>query len=175
MKSRISNLESRNLGFTPHHFYGSNLNFIKKKFKSGVGFTLIEMIIYLAIVAMVLTAISYLILDIISGQTTSFTDQEVNYNLRFISNNLIKDIKSAQDISSLSGETLVLTMPGEDITYNFNSVDNKLTRQLGSAEPINIHSDQVEVNGSFSSLSYLSRAKNVGIHLEINMKVQILK
>ncbi|OGY47110.1 MAG: hypothetical protein A3J62_02205 [Candidatus Buchananbacteria bacterium RIFCSPHIGHO2_02_FULL_38_8] len=170
MKSRISNLESRNLGFTPHHFYGSNLNFIKKKFKSGVGFTLIEMIIYLAIVAMVLTAISYLILDIISGQTTSFTDQEVNYNLRFISNNLIKDIKSAQDISSLSGETLVLTMPGEDITYNFNSVDNKLTRQLGSAEPINIHSDQVEVNGSFSSLSYLSRAKNVGIHLEINYK-----
>jgi len=134
------------------------------------GFTLIELIIYLAIVSIILISISYLILDILGGQTKNYAKQEVNHNLRFISDNLIKDIKKAQDIDSLASDTLVLTMPGDDVTYNFDSINNKLTRQLGIAAPVDLNTNWVEISGSFSDLSYLARAKNVGINLEINYK-----
>ena len=166
-------------GFTQHHFYsgksGLNLKRVKSgagspSTSSGAGFTLIELIIYLAIVAMILTSISYLILDILGGQTKNYAGQEINFNLRFISNNLTKDIRSAQDISSLTADTLILTMPGDDITYNFDSGNNILTRQLGAATPADVNSNEVEVTGSFTDLSYLNRTKNVGISLIINYK-----
>ena len=134
------------------------------------GFTLIELIIYLAIVSLILVSLSYLILDIMGGQTKSYANQEINQNLRFISNYLTKDIKATQDIGSLTSETLVLILPGDDITYHFDAINNTLTRQLGSTDPVNLNSDRVETTGSFTDLSYTYRNKNIGIFLVINYK-----
>ena len=138
--------------------------------KSGAGFTLIEMIIYLAIVSIILVTLSYLIIDILGGQTKNVAGQEVNQNLRFITNYLIKDVKSAQGIGSLTADTLVLTRPADDITYNFDGVSQKITRQLGAAAPVDLNSRQLEVTGSFIDLSYLGRTKNVGINLIVSYK-----
>jgi len=144
----------------------SILNF---KFQNR-GFTLIEMIIYIAIVAMILTSISYLIIDIIGGQTINYTDQEVNYNLRLIANNLTRDIKQAQDIGSITADTLVLIMPVDNIIYNFDNTAKIITRQIGSSVPVDIGSNKVEVVGSFSDLSRFYRSKNIGVNLAISYK-----
>jgi prepilin-type N-terminal cleavage/methylation domain-containing protein len=146
---------------------------INSKFQipnSKKGFTLIELIIYLAIVGIILTGISYLILDVLGAQITNYTDQEINYHVRYITDIITKDIESAQDISSIAFDNLVLTMPGDDITYNFDGLNSALTRQIGSSPPVAIHSDNVEVSGTFTELSRLNRTKNVNIHLEINYK-----
>jgi len=137
---------------------------------SRSGFTLIELMIYLAIVSIMLVSISYLILDIIGGQTKSYAKSEVNQNLRFIANHLNKDIRSAQAIGSLTADTLILTLPGEDITYNFDSGSKNITRQLGGGEAVNLNSNQIEVAGTFIDLSYNSRSKNIEIHLNVNYK-----
>ncbi len=134
------------------------------------GFTLIELIIYLGIVSIILVSISYLILDILGGQTKNYANAEVNQNLRFITNMITKDIKAASAISSLTADTLVLTLPGDDITYNFNSGTKTIDRQLGVNPAVSLNSSHVEIKGNFSDLSYLALAKNVGIHLEINYK-----
>lgn len=157
-------------GFTQHHLQCGRLGSKLEKSKSGAGFTLIEMIIYLGIVSIILVSISYLILDIMGGQIKSYAGQDVNQNLRFVVNYLIKDIKSAQDFGSPASHTLVLTMSGDDITYNFNSADNSLTRQLGAASPVNLNSDRVEVTGAFTDLSYNGRTKNVGVDLIVEYK-----
>ena len=128
------------------------------------------MIIYLAIVSIILVTLSYLIIDILGGQTKNVAGQEVNQNLRFITNYLIKDVKSAQGIGSLTADTLVLTRPADDITYNFDGVSQKITRQLGAAAPVDLNSRQLEVTGSFIDLSYLGRTKNVGINLIVSYK-----
>lgn len=141
-----------------------------KKYNLKSGFTLIEMIIYISIVGIILVSISYLILDIISGQTRGYASNDVNQNIRFISSILTKDIKAAQDISSIAADTLVLTMPGDDITYNFDALNNKLTRQLGIATAEDINSTRVDVSGSFTDLSYLTRAKNITIELIVEYK-----
>ena len=139
-------------------------------FRKNKGFTLIELIIYLAIVSVVLVSISYLILDILGGQSRSYAKQDVNQNLRFIANYLMKDIKAAGNISSLTSDTLVLDMPSDDITYNFDAVNEILTRQVGSNPPVNLNSNRTEVIGSFSNFSYLVRAKNIGVHLAVVYK-----
>ena len=149
----------------------SNLGFRISDFRRRrAGFTLIELIIYLAIVSIFLVSISYLALDILGGQAKSYGSQEINQNIRFVTNFLTKDIKSAQDIGNLSSDFLVLTMPGDDITYNFNSTNLTLTRQIGSNDPVVVNSDQVEVIGSFTNLSYTARNKNIGIDLTISRK-----
>jgi len=141
-----------------------------KKLEQQSGFTLIETIIYLLISSAILVSISYLILDIIGGQTKSFAGGEVNHNIRFISDSLAKDIRSAQDINSLIPATLVLTMPGDNITYNFDAGSLTLTRQVGSGSVENLNTDAVEATGSFADHSYNARSKNVGVTLTIEYK-----
>ena len=166
---RNSKFRRRRSGFTPHLLWGLKKD-TNSTLKKGAGFTLVELVIYLAIVSIILVSISYLILDILAGQTKSYAYQEVNQNLRFITNYLVKDIKSAQDIGSLTSSVLILTLPGDDITYHLDSGVKKITRQLGGAEAVDLNTNQVEVTGSFFDLSYPPRAKNIGVHLEINYK-----
>src|SRR3989344_8346758 len=113
------------------------------------GFTLIELIIYLAIVSIILVSISYLTIDLISGQSGSQADQELIYSFNFITATLTKDIRSAQAIASLSSDVLVLIMTGDDVTYSFDVGNKKLTRQIG-ASAVDLHSDVIEVTGSFT-------------------------
>jgi len=134
------------------------------------GFTLVELIIYLGILSIMLVSMSYLMLDILGGQTKIYGNQDVNQNLRFVSNYLIKDIRAAQNIGSLSADTLVLVMPGDDITYSFVADGKKLTRQLGSNSPVQLNSDRLEIVGNFSDLSYFNKAKEVGVYLAIMYK-----
>ncbi len=134
------------------------------------GFTLIEMIMYLAIVSVLLVSISYLMIDIINGQTKSNAGEEVNYTIRTLSRRLTQDIKSAQSIFSLSTSNVVLTTPGGTITYNFDVVNFRLTRQLGSAAVVKLNNDTVAVTGAFTDLSASSRSSNVGVRLTAEFK-----
>lgn len=141
---------------------------IKNQIRSG--FTLIETIIYLAIVSTILVSISYLILDILGGQTKSITTNEVNHNLRFISHILSQDISAAQDISSLTADTLILDMASDDITYNFDAINLILTRQVGAGAVETVNTRQVEISGSFNNRSMAGRTRNVGVALIVEYK-----
>ncbi len=129
---------------------------------------MIELIIYLAIVGIILTSISYLILDILGGQTKNYANQDINQNLRLITGILVKDIKTAEEIVSLDSETLVLRSGGDDITFNFDGSNQDITKQIGAGQTVQLNSSRVEVSGSFTDLSYDDRTKNVGINLLFN-------
>ena len=132
------------------------------------GFTLVEMIIYLAIVSTMLVSISYLILDLIGGQSKSAANQEVNQNSRFITQRLISDIKAASDFSIPSEDTLNLTVPGDDIVYSLDAGSLNLTRQVGAEPAEDLNSSEVEVTGSFIDNSFAARSRNVGVSLIIS-------
>lgn len=134
------------------------------------GFTLMELIVYIAIVSIILVSLTYLILDIIGGQTHSDASLEINQNLRFITRNLVSDIHAAQTVSSLVADTLILATPGGQVTYHFDSGDKKITRQVDAGNPIDLSSDEIEVGGSFSDQSFSDRNKTVGVVLNISYK-----
>ena len=106
-------------------------------YRLQTGFTLVELIIYLGIVALLLTSVSYLIIDLMSGQTGSRADEEVNYNVRLIADRLAADIAAAQQIVSLTSDRLTLDLPGDDVTYEFPSGRTVLTRLVGISGVLN--------------------------------------
>lgn len=138
-------------------------------YKLQAGFTLVELIIYIGIVSIVLTSLSYLILDIIGGQVSSQADREVNYNVRHLSTQLATDIRAAESITSITADSLTLSLPGDDISYQFDG-NGLLTRQVAAGDPAVVHTSAVTTNGSFTDQSYGSRSQHVGISFTVEYK-----
>lgn len=134
------------------------------------GFTLVEMILYIAIVSVLLVGITYLFLDVLQSQKKDVAGKEVNDSVRFISAQLIRDIRSAESIGSVSPLALTLMMPGDDVMYIFDQPNEMLIRQIGSATPVKVHSDSVLVSGAFNDLSYLTRSANIAATLVISYR-----
>lgn len=88
-------------------------------------FTLIELLIYLALVALFLTAATTSMWDIILGHTKSSVEQEVQENLRFASYRLGFEIRNADSIGAAS-----------DFGTNL-AADSGLTLSLNSPAPNN--------------------------------------
>lgn len=149
------------------------INFLTKKNKwsvAGEGFTLIEVIVYLAIVSLLLVVISYLMIDLMQNRARSFAREEVNYNLRYITHHLSRDIRGANNIAGLSALSLELNYPGDNIFYEFDAGNNILTRRVGAGPAIKMNTQMVEVSGSFSNLSFKNKVKNAAVNLSINHK-----
>ena len=144
---------------------------------SNKGFTLVELIIYLAIVGTVLVFTTYFAIDIIHGRVKANVLQEVHQNFRFAMGKMTQEIRRAKDITSLSSSTLVLDNDGvaEAVTFNFDAVNKKVTMQIGSGSITDLTGDEVEVIGSFTNLSYAyptgsNRSKNVKIDMTVSYK-----
>lgn len=135
--------------------------------KKNQGFTLIEMIVYLAITSLILISITSLLVNILFAQTKNNIGSEVNYNLSYLNNYLVRDISQSNGINAISSTTLILGQPGKVVTYAFDRDKNILTKKINSEPEIKMHTDQVSVRGSFTDNSFLDKAKNVGVVLEI--------
>ena len=72
------------------------------------GFTLIETILYMGITTIFLSALILFAWDIIYGQVKSQIQQDLNQNLRFISQRLVYEIQTATAINSISPNSISL-------------------------------------------------------------------
>lgn len=134
------------------------------------GFTLIETIVYLAIVTGILIATISFAWEIIYGNEKFVALQEVNQNSQYVLEQLRQKIRESSDITSLSSSTLVLdNSPNDDYTFYIDPIDKKVTLQIGSGTPIDLTTPDVEVTGGFEDLS-TSRSKNVKIDIVISYK-----
>lgn len=78
--------------------------------KNNAGFTLIEIIIYVAIIGGLLVALTSFILTISGSRNKSYSEQEVNANARMALSVISKKIKSASGINA--GVSIFDTHPG---------------------------------------------------------------
>ena len=135
------------------------------------GFTLLELIIYIGIVSLILVVISYLLIDILESQIKSFAILEIEQNARFVLHKIESDIRRARNILSISENSLTLDDgSAQNIILIIDPVAKKISRKIGESPVVNLTTDQIEVSGYFSDLSYDNRSKNVGIYLNINYK-----
>ncbi|MFA6249912.1 MAG: type II secretion system protein [Candidatus Shapirobacteria bacterium] len=72
------------------------------------GFTLIEMILYIGIVTIFLTAAIQFGWNIIYIRVKSTNQQELNQNLRLVAEKLLYEIRNAQSINTLTSTSLTL-------------------------------------------------------------------
>ena len=73
------------------------------------GMTLIEIIIYVAILGFVATAFMTMSINIISLNNKSVAQQELASNLRYVTERINYEIKNAKSISSTTASSLTLT------------------------------------------------------------------
>lgn len=72
------------------------------------GFTLIELILYIALVAIFISGAIFFSWDIIYGGKKSAVEREVNQNLRLASKRILYEIRNASAINSVSSSSLCL-------------------------------------------------------------------
>lgn len=100
------------------------------------GFSLLELLIYIAILAMMMTVIVGIFVSLNKGRGMLEARNEINSNIRFAFEKISQDLRFADSVStpSSAGATstsLVVNVSGSAVTYCV--VDGKLKRQVGSS------------------------------------------
>lgn len=115
-----------------------------------------EVILYIALIAVILTAVTYFAWDIIYGGVKTFAIREVQQNARFAIERMEYEIRKSEGVSSFATDTLVLANGTDpDVTLRFREPENKITLQFGSDPEQDLTTEEVEVtNGRFTYLEY---------------------
>lgn len=126
----------------------------------GSGFTLIELVIYSAIVGVMLILMIGLFWNIISSNIKETAYQTVQQNTRFAIIKITQEVKGASGINNplpgFSSDSLSLSMADSSLDPTlFDLVEGKLRITQGSFGPYELTSDEVQVSSlQFTNLSY---------------------
>jgi competence protein ComGC len=137
-------------------------------------FTLIEFLIYIAIISSVLVLTSGFLWNIVFGNIKETAYQEVQQNGRFALTKIIQETKKATSINSPppgdSANSLSLEMADPDLNPTiFDLTDGKLRITQGTSDPIDLTTDRVIVsNLLFINLSYEGTPGTIRIEMEIS-------
>lgn len=117
---------------------------LHKKNKQNKGFTLIEMLVSIAIFSIILVMILGIIVTIVDTSRKARTLAEVMNNLNFSFESLTRTLKTARSIEVIGTSQIVATdQRGDEITYTFD--DNKIYRSEDGSLGIPITSDEVSI------------------------------
>lgn len=142
---------------------------MKRKKNIQNGFTLIELILYIGISAMFMTAATLFAWDVIYGRVKSYAQQEVNQNMRLASKRIIYEIRNASGINTVSANSISLAM--SDSSRNPTVIDLSGGRvRIGygtsgscpTTTPCSLTSNAVTVSAlSFTNFSSLPNSENI--------------
>jgi len=139
------------------------LKLFKNKNVQPSGFTIMEAIIYTAIISGILTVAILFTWDVINNQTKSVVMVEVSQNSRYILEKIARDVRQATALNSLSAEEISLTLlSGDVVIYSFTN--NTLTRQLNLDSPVSLNSSVTTAVGTWTNLS-TSQSNTISLDL----------
>lgn len=120
---------------------------MKKNNFSELGFTFIEIILYVSIVSIVLTAIIPFAWNVIGGSVKSSAEQEVSSQARFISEKIKYEIRNADNINSVAANSISLdvTVAANDPTI-IDLLAGKIRIKLGAAAAVDLNSNDTLVS-----------------------------
>jgi len=130
---------------------------MKNLFKTkNKGFSMIELIVAIAIFSIVITIVLGLFINALRGYRKTLALQNVEENVRFLLNFMTKELRMVKSINSPNSpeggwsSNLVITRSDDiSVTYNFDATNNNLTRRATGPNPAAINSDDVKVTGKF--------------------------
>lgn len=132
--------------------------------KKDQGFTLVELILYITIVVIILSALIPFALDVVGSGAKSSVQEEVTANARYISERIKYEIRNATTINSVTSSSLSLatSVPATNPTVIDLSGSNIRITQ-GSGSPIILNSNMVSISGlTFTNfISADTKTKNI--------------
>lgn len=147
-------------------------------------FTLIELIIYIAIVAIVLVSAIRILWDVIGGSVRVSSSTEIAYSARLVLDNVTRAGRGANDVLTASSTfgthpgVLVFSNTGGDITFDTATksvtvgdqsvIIRKLRMKTGVGLPIDLTSDKVDVtNFVVKNMTRGTEPKNVKVEVTL--------
>lgn len=115
--------------------------------KLGAGFTLVELILYVAVVAVIVSALVPLAWNTIGNSAKSSVQQEVAANARHISEIIKYEIRRASGLSAVTPTTLTLNNFSPDTTTTFQLNGTNLQINRNGAGYVNLNSPDTQVTG----------------------------
>ncbi len=153
-----------------------------KNIQSQQGFTMVELLIYLAIVGLVAAAIVQVIISINSASSANHGAQSVNSNMRAAVEVMTAEIKAAQGLvvgsSTLGSDPGVLwlvplTSSTDPVVFDLDQDNGRLRLTYGSADPVYVVSDDVRVTDlQFEHQTALNGNDAIQITMTIAEKLQ---
>lgn len=129
------------------------------------GFSYIELILYIALIVLMMTALIPFAWNVIGTGAKSTTEQEVFSNARYINNRLQSEIRNATNISTMSATQITLTTSTPSTNPTVIGLSNgNLTLTQGGGSTVNLNSQ----NASVSALTFTNytSADNRSKHIQ---------
>jgi hypothetical protein len=140
---------------------------IKINVKNTLGFTLVETLIYLAIIGIVVTSFVSFGISVVEARNKNFAVQEVQSNAREALSFMVEKIRNCQNIvtpaENEDGDILTLEMPDGAEQMMFYPENGILYAAIGSSQPRSMTSGQVHV----SNLKFMRLGRSVKINFTI--------
>lgn len=109
------------------------------------GFTLIELILYVAIITIVMGALIPFAWNVIEGSAKSGVEQEVSSQARYVSERIKYEIRRASGITSVSATSISLTNFSPDTTTIISLSGGKMQINKNGTGPVNLNSDDTTI------------------------------
>jgi len=134
------------------------------------GLTLIEVLLYIAIIGIIIQGFITFILSITSANSKTYVIQEVQANTRMALDVISQKIRAADDVitpsEGNSTSTLVLDMPNSDLDLTFSIINGVLdiTEETASSTPIT--SNEINISSlTFTNLATAGEKDNIKIEI----------
>lgn len=116
------------------------------------GYTLIELLIYIAIVAALIAAVSSVVFTLLNGKAKLLTVGETNQNSRAAMDRMTLAVRNADAITApaagATGTALVLQMPDASVNpTQFSLVNGAIQMREGASAASALTADEVTVRG----------------------------
>ena len=138
---------------------------MKNLLKKQRAFTLIELLIYMALLSAFLTSAITFAWDIIYGREKAFNEFVVSQNAKTIANRIEAEIRTAESVSSVSEKELILSSGSQFILNGSN-----LQYSNDGANFYNLNSNQVLVSALSFSEDNSSQANNKIISFDFTVE-----
>lgn len=142
----------------------------KLEIGNSFGFTLIEVILYTAIVSIFLTALIPFAWDVIGGGVKSSAQQEVSSQARFVSERIKYEIRNSTGINSVSATSISLS---SSVAANnptiIDLLGGNIRIKLGASSEVNLNSPDTKIT-SLTFTNY-SSTENDTKHIQFTFTI----
>lgn len=170
MKYKTKNKKNIRLQVLNFEFKISTLRF------HALSFTLIEFLVYIAILTIIITGLGGIVWNMLGGGKQINAREEVSSNSRFVLNRITYEVREAKSINSpargTASTTLSLEMANPEKNPTIFYLDNgTLKIQQGAARPVNLTSGSVEVsNLQFKNISATGTPGTIFVSFTLSFK-----
>jgi type II secretory pathway pseudopilin PulG len=141
---------------------------LQQKIKNAMGFTLIELILYIGLIAIFVTGAIYFAWDASYAREKAFQNQVAEQNARSILARIAYEIRRAKEINSVSSGSITLENGANDTTISLSSGTVQITTQ--GTGPFSLSSNQVYVTSLAFSQPGSSDEDTKNIFVEISLR-----